>query len=129
MSQRPNQPETSLSAYKKVTKKMTEAHYKKIVNALKVLKSATYEQIAEYSGLERHAVARRLPELEDEAFFKPTIVFRPGTKGKTTKGRDAYLWELCNPTESFDASEKSVSDYAGDIIKSTKSFQQTSLFS
>jgi len=115
MSERPNLPVTSKEAYKQVTIAMLDAHHKKIIETLKILKEAIYEDIATFAGLDRHQVGRRLNELE-----KRQVVFKPGTQKKTSKNRNAFTYKLCNPTESFNASEKSVSDHAVDIIKSAK---------
>lgn len=123
MSERPNLPITSKEAYKQVTIQMLNEHHTKIIETLKILKEAIYEDIAVFCGLDRHQVGRRLNELE-----RRQIVFKPGTKKKTSKGRDAFTYKLCNPTESFDSSEKSASDIAGEIIQSVKQYKQQALF-
>ena len=123
MSSRPGLPKTSKEAFKQVTIRMLADHHKKIIETLKVLKEGIYEDIASFSGLDRHQIGRRLKELEEKQ-----IIYKPGTQKKTSKGRNAFIYKLCNPTESFDASQKSTSDIAGDIIKTTQKFIQPSLF-
>lgn len=49
----------------------------------------TYEEIAKLSGLEPHAVARRLPDLEADGKVVPTDKTR-----KTRNGTEARLWAL-----------------------------------
>lgn len=58
---RKRDPETSQRAASKV-REFAANHYNRIAAALR-LGPATYVEIAERAGLERHAVARRLPEM------------------------------------------------------------------
>lgn len=52
------------------------------------LRSFTYEEIADGTGLEKHAVARRLPELE-----RAGLIQRCGT-AKLSSGRLGTLWRI-----------------------------------
>lgn len=54
--------QTSLEAFEKIKPKRPN-HHKLILEVFNELTTATYREIAIESGLEHHAVARRLPEL------------------------------------------------------------------
>ena len=82
-------PSTSIEAYKKVTPEMLQGHYGKILQALKILGTANYEKIATHVGLDRHAVGRRLKEMEEKQW-----VHKPGTKSKTKSERNAFDYSL-----------------------------------
>lgn len=124
-------PDTSLDANKRATLEMREGHYKKIKDALSVLGKANYEKIADYVGLDRHAVGRRVSEMERLEF-----IYKPGTKSSTKSGRQAYDYCLTGngmaKTENevrYKAGEKSAADFANDLInKTTNPFIQTQLF-
>lgn len=64
------------------------AHQREILAALK-LGPAGKSAIAARSGLDGHAVARRLPELQRKGLAKPT-----GRTVPSTSGRDEREWEL-----------------------------------
>lgn len=83
-------PDTSIAAYKEA-EPLIEPHHINIVRALRRLKSGIYEEIAAASGMEKNQVGRRLKELEEME-----IVFKPGRKKMTSKGRYAYEYELTN---------------------------------
>ena len=55
------------------------AHHRLIVQAIRARPGMTYTQIAEATGIEKHAVARRLKELEPESIRRgePTTDGRP----------------------------------------------------
>lgn len=89
MSNRPNLPETSKKAYKQVSAEMLQGHYKKIVAALSVLGTCNYEKIADYVGLDKHAVGRRIGELE-----RMQIIYKPGTQSLTKNNRQAFNYCL-----------------------------------
>jgi len=120
-------PETSLEAYKAVTPEMLTNHHKCILVALNVLKSGTYEQIAEAVAMERHQIGRRLSELE-----RMGVIYKPGEKRLTSTNRNAFVYkmvennEVSAEPEKFNAKEKSVADYANEII--SKTLIQKSLF-
>ena len=56
-------------------RQFTAGHFALILDAL-ALGAANFKEIAERCGLERHAVARRLPELEQAGRVKRTDVER-----------------------------------------------------
>lgn len=60
---RKRDPETSQRAASKV-RDFAGSHYGMILDTLKLAGAGTFKELAERSGLERHAVARRLPELQ-----------------------------------------------------------------
>lgn len=82
-------PSTSYAAYEQAKKGMIDSHHEKIKEALGVLGVANYEVIAAKCGLERHAVGRRLSEME-----ALQIVYKPGTKSKTKTNREAFNYCL-----------------------------------
>lgn len=69
---------------------LASEHYRLIVNYLDGIhpRAATYEQIADGTGLEKHAVARRTPELESSGHIE-----RAGT-AKLKSGRMGTLWRI-----------------------------------
>ena len=93
------------------------------MGALKVLKLATYEEIAHACQFpDKNMVSRRLKELEGEQ-----LVYKPGTKKLTRSGRQAYQYALTNsditlppPPEKYVKGEPSAADYANKLIASTK---------
>jgi predicted transcriptional regulator len=105
---RPNLPKTSLDANKKAVPEMRQAHHAKILNALKEMGSANYEQIAKKIGFkDRNQVSRRLKEMEDSL-----IIYKPGLKTATSSGRMAYVYCIAG-------NERSGSQIAGDIVNNS----------
>lgn len=82
-------PRTSHAAYREAKKGLIENHQGKILAALESLKSANYETIADHVRLEKHAVGRRLSELE-----RMEKVYKPGTTSPTSAGRMAFNYSL-----------------------------------
>lgn len=82
-------PDTSLSAYKMLTHEMINSHHGKIIGALKKMGAASYEEIANYTGMDKHQIGRRLSELE-----RMEVVYKPGSKKPTKSGRMAYCYCL-----------------------------------
>lgn len=118
-------PETSKEAYKKVSAEMLQGHWGKIIKSLKILGTANYEKISAHNGLEPHATARRLKELESME-----IIYKPGTKSKTKSKRDAFDYCLTGQglahTEKelkevvYKKNEKSAADYASQLANPLK---------
>lgn len=62
---RRDDPETSHKAAERVRRTgLLRGHQTKVLETVRQHPGATYVEIAEFAGLERHAVARRLKELE-----------------------------------------------------------------
>lgn len=126
-------PDTSHAAHQSVTESMLTNHWGKILDALKVLKLATYEEIALFCRFpDKNMVSRRLKELEGEQ-----MVYKPGTKKPTTSGRQAYQYALRNenvtlppPPEKYIKGQESAADIACGIIAKTKmgKLKQAELF-
>lgn len=121
-------PQTSLDAYEKKKQTVIDDK-KKILTALRVLGKANYEQIADYLKKDRHAIGRRLSELErDEKIYKP------GTKSKTKRNYDAFDYQLtaAGMTEYvYEPGKETAAESAIKLIKSAKqkiTVQQDSLF-
>lgn len=103
MPNRDNMPTTSLEAYHSVSPEMLTNHHKCILNALKRLKSGTYEEIAAEVSMERHKIGRRLSELEREG-----VIYKPGEKRLTSTGRNAFVYKLVENGEKSVEMEKSL---------------------
>jgi predicted transcriptional regulator len=83
-------PETSHEAHKSMTKDLLSKHHTQIIDALKILKKATSEEIAVFLNWDdKNRSARRMSELEREQ-----IIYKPGEKRKTKYGRNAFVYEL-----------------------------------
>ena len=126
------QPKTSLEAYKSVSIEMLNTHYAKIIKTLQVLGTGTYQDISNYNGMESHAVARRLAELE-----RLEIVWKPGAKKNTKSGRQAFIYQLTGQSQpktetevNYAKGDKTATDYANDLIRSAQNngSKQTELF-
>lgn len=103
---------------------MIAPHHAKIVEALKVLGNATYEEIASRLTMDRHAIGRRLKEME-----LLNLVYKPGNKKLTKSGRAAYCYSLCTGEKTdnqvkegniYKKGEKTAADYASALINSVK---------
>lgn len=83
-------PDTSHEAHQSMTKELLSKHHTQIIEALKILKKATSEEIAIYLNWDdKNRSARRMSELEREQ-----IIYKPGEKRKTKYGRNAYVYSL-----------------------------------
>lgn len=103
MPNRNNLPKTSLEAYHSVSPEMLTNHHKCILVALNVLKSGTYEQIAEAVAMEKHQVGRRISEME-----RIGIIYKPGEKRLTSTGRNAFVYKIVENGEKSVEMEKSL---------------------
>ena len=83
------QPETSIAAFKEAIEEVREIHYFKIVSALCFINVGNYEEIANYAGLEKHAVGRRIKELRE--LGRITTLTK---KTVTSTGRFAFVHKL-----------------------------------
>lgn len=85
-------PETSHEAFDLMTKPLISSHQQQITYALKVLKKATFEEIASYLNWDdKNRAARRLSELE-----RDQVIYKTGEKRKTKYGRNAFVYCLTN---------------------------------
>jgi len=120
-----NPPDTSRAAYKAANSEMIANHKQQILQALKILKQGTGEQIASRAKLNYWQIQRRLSELE-----KDELIFKPGHKLPTKTGRLSYVWQLKNPDQvqitkvEKILSGKTVSDFS----KAISNFKQPELF-
>lgn len=116
-------PSTSIDAYNKVTPEMLRGHYLNIIKALQSVGTCNYEKIADFVGMDRHAVGRRLKEMEGLQ-----LIYKPGTKAPTKTGRLAYEYCLTEDGQQVKVDEgnvfkkgvKASTDYSKEIIKATK---------
>lgn len=106
-------PSTSLEAYAAVSPEMLTNHHKCILVALNVLKSGTYEQIAEAVAMEKHQIGRRISEME-----RMGIIYKPGEKRLTSTGRNAFVYKIVENGEKSVEMEKSLPGLSvGDLAK------------
>lgn len=85
-------PETSLQAHRAVQLEMLTAHYAKILSALRSCQiGLNYCEIAVFTGLDRHAVNRRLKEMRTAG-----LIEFAGRKSKTESGRLAEVHRIKN---------------------------------
>jgi predicted transcriptional regulator len=85
-----NLPDTSHEAHKMMTSEILSKHHQQIIDALKILKKATYEEIANFLDWDdKNRASRRLAELE-----RNQVIYKPGEKRKTKHGRNAYVYAL-----------------------------------
>lgn len=83
-------PDTSIDAFKALTPEKLAFDYRCIIDALKRLKLANYEQISRYLGwADINKCSRRLKELEGMQ-----IIFKPGSKSTTKRNRQAYNYAI-----------------------------------
>ena len=88
-----NNPSTSHEAFDKVTPSMLTKDYTKILEALKVLDIAIYEELATFIGWsDKNKVSRRLKEMEGMS-----LVYKPGTKALTKSNRNAFQYKVMHP--------------------------------
>jgi len=124
-------PITSLQANEKMTTELRQRHWERIKDALLVLKLGTGEQIAEQSGMDYHAVMRRISEME-----RLEMVYKPGGKIPTKSGRNAYQYAIRTETtvipqpEQYKPTDTTAADIACSIIAKTKQVKavQQSIF-
>ncbi len=112
-------PSTSHDAYAQA-KPMIASHHAKILESLRVLKSATAEQIATHLKMAHSQINRRVSEME-----RLELIYKPGIKKKTSTGRQAFVWcivgEPYTETENlYTNGQKTSTDYSKEIIKSTR---------
>jgi predicted ArsR family transcriptional regulator len=118
-------PSTSHAANDAMTKDIKEAHYSRILTALRKLRSANYEAIAQQARMDRHAVGRRLIELLREG-----KVWKPGGMSKTSTGRNAFTYQCIEDKVVIPAPvEKSVKGKSiSQFSKRIQQISQQSLF-
>lgn len=94
MSKKTKMPDTSREAGQLKTNESKQRDYDKIVNALLVIKSGHYEQIARQMKVKDIViVARRLSEM-----VKNGVIRNTGLKKNTSRNRAAYIYELVDGT-------------------------------
>ena len=109
--------ETSLEALASLSpQNILEVHLR-IMDALRIIGSGTYEDIARQAKLEPQRVWKRLSEC-----LKAGVVYRPGTKKPLKSGRNGFVWALTQPGQSNEpVTEKpipgpTVADYSRKLI-------------
>ena len=125
-------PETSLEAYRALKQEKLSKDYNDIVAALKVLGTATYEEMALFYGwIDINKCSRRLKELEPPTPSNPkglNLIFKTGNKRLTKRNRNAFVYQLTGTqpkTEAqegnvFKKGEKCFTDYTKEMIKSSQ---------
>ncbi len=85
---KPNLPKTSHAANAQA-KELKLKHQQQILTILEHHpEGLTYEEIADCCQLDKHAVGRRLSELE-----RLILIHKPGTMKDTSTGRKAYVYK------------------------------------
>lgn len=118
-------PETSHEAYRSLRSEEIREIYQKIIEALKIIRCGTYEDISRYLKMEPSKIWKRLSEME-----RLELVYRPGDKKKLSSGRNGLVWYLTG--DAFPKSApvekamkgKSVSEFS----KRINTIRQASLF-
>jgi predicted transcriptional regulator len=80
-------PATSNEAFRSLDPAKINEIHKKILAALEVMGSGTYEDLANYLHLENQRVWRRLSELE-----RAKLIHRPGERKLLKSGRQGMVW-------------------------------------
>jgi predicted ArsR family transcriptional regulator len=107
--------DTSADALASIKSEDMKRLYRRIIEALKILGQGSSQQIAAYLTLEDDVVRKRLSELE-----RFGIIYKPGHKVPTKKGRDSYVWQLCSAGAKTDLQNKvmagkTIQDYSRTI--------------
>jgi predicted transcriptional regulator len=119
-----NLPSTSHEANERMTTELRQKDYDLILGALRVLKIAIYEEIAEYLGWsDKNKVSRRQKEMVGLG-----LIYNLGTKKLTKSGRNAYQYAILTPDtviveiqkEHYAQSQTTAADYANKLIAATK---------
>lgn len=111
-------PSTSNDAFRALTPEKLAHDYAGIIEALKSLKLANYEQISAYLGwADINKCARRLSELE-----RTSVIYKPGSKSLTKRNRHAFNYSLVVNGEVSALPEKmlsgtTVGDFAKNLIQ------------
>ena len=93
---------TSLDAHAGVKERNQKVtHGDMVLQALRVHKKGTYEEIAMFCNLTPMQVVRRLSELE-----KAGKIINTGKRGKTFSGDTGYIWQIAEPTEVKSVQQK-----------------------
>ncbi len=125
-------PATSLDAYKSQDESHIRKQYDGIVSALKVLKSASAEQIANHLKMQHVQINRRMSEME-----RLQMVWKPGGRVPTVTGRTAFAWQLTSEPDPIPTPvikepkfrSKSIAEHSKAIQKIQKqTFNQIPLF-
>lgn len=125
MSKKSPYPDTSREAFHSLDPVNLAVVHGKILDALKIIGSGTFEDIARQAKLEPQRVWRRLAELE-----KHNLVHRPGEKKVLSSGRNGLVWHLRDPSqptptpvvENVPIPGKTVSDFSKVILQQQKMF-------
>lgn len=121
-------PETSREAYDSLNSIELAVIYVKIIEALKVLGSATSEQVATHLTMDHSKIWKRYSELE-----RMNKIRKTGYKLRNKSGRSAFSYCLCDSNlPKTDRAEKamkgpSIADYSREINKISKA-SQTEMF-
>ena len=115
--------QTSVDAFRSLDPAKINEIHKKILAALEVIGSGTYEDLAVYLHLEPQRVWRRLSELS-----KANLIHRPGERKVMKSGRMGMVWALGPEPKTTKKKElvlsgKSVADYSRAIKKANAPIQ------
>jgi predicted transcriptional regulator len=100
---------TSLEAFKSLDPTKIREIHQKILTAIDVIGSGSYQDIAQQMCIEESKVWKRLNEME-----KLELIYRPGTKKVLKSGRQGYIW--FRTTKSMPKTEAENKKYTGPAI-------------
>jgi len=109
-----NRIDTSIAAYHSLDQSNIQAIKTRIFNALKVLKKASSEQLADYLMMPYDSCWKRCSDLKNEG-----KIYASDNKVLTRKNRFARQWMICNeneiPKNETPPDGPSISDYSRNI--------------
>jgi len=118
------QPETSREAYLALTNEKLSKDYSDIIEALKVIGTGTYEEIALFYGWQDiNKCSRRLKELELKG-----LLFKTGTKRLTKRNRSAFVYQLTGSQPKTEIQQNKSVKNSDNHIKELINAQQPTLF-
>lgn len=102
-------PDTSKEAFHSIDPTKIREIHQKILTAIDVIGSGSYQDIAQQMCIEESKVWKRLNEME-----KLELIYRPGTKKVLKSGRQGYIW--FRTTKSMPKTEAENKKYNGPAI-------------
>ena len=120
-----NNPSTSHEANRLMTKELRNKDYEKILEALDVLGTSTYDRVADYLFFsDSSRVSKRLKEMEGLS-----LICKTGEKRLTKSGRNANVYRRLiegetapplPPKEHYMEGQTTAADYASKLLAATK---------
>jgi len=119
-------PETSLQAYERITQKVRDTTYKKIIEALKKIGEGNYEAISLAAGEKESRIWKRLGELRNMG-----VIIDTGKRTLTKDNNNSMVYAIFTDADKYkDVPKKervekiTVVDYANVIIAKAKKIKK-----